>query len=87
MPQGLYVGDRNKSQFVMNDIIELRNAHQRSKSLLMSRLKCKICLLEILYVSSMTMFYKISVKSYIDKPTNQSDLYVWLMNAGEGIIK
>lgn len=39
LPQGLYEGHRSKSQHVMNGIIKLRNAYQRGKSELISRLK------------------------------------------------
>lgn len=84
MPQGLYEWHRNKSQLVMNGITKLRNAYQRGKSELISRLKYKIHLLDILSVFSMIIFCKVNVKSCIYKPTKQS---ICSLNAGEGIIK
>lgn len=83
-PQGLYEGHRNKSQLVMRGITKLRNVHQRSKSILISRLKYEIHLVDVLCVFSMTAFCKVNVRSCIDKPAKQS---IRSLNAGEGIIK
>lgn len=83
-PQGLHEGHRNKSQLVMNGIIKLRNAYQRSKSVLVSRLKYKIHLGDIICVFRITVFRKVNMKSCIDKPAKQS---IGSLDAGEGIIK
>lgn len=68
----------------MNVIIKSRNAYQRSKSELISRLKYKIHLLDILSVFSMTVFCKVNVKNCIDEPAKECTCS---LNAGEGIIK
>lgn len=84
LPQGLCEGHRLKSQLVMNGGIKQRNAYQRSMSVLISRLKDMIALVDILCVFSRTVFCKVSVKSCIDKPAKQ---YICSLNAGKGVIK
>lgn len=68
----------------MDGTIKLRNAYQKSKSVLISRLKCKIHLGDIPCVFRISVFCKVNVKSRIDEPAKQS---ICSLNAGEGIIK